>query len=45
MIHKWGHNILCGLDPMGNGLGFCIASLFEVRNRHEAWQGSIYNPK
>jgi hypothetical protein len=45
MIHKWGHNILCGLVPYDKVYGFGNTSLFEVLNRHEAWQGSTYNPK
>jgi hypothetical protein len=44
MIHKLGHNISCRLVPYDKVYGSGNTSLFEVGNRHEAWQGSIGNP-
>jgi hypothetical protein len=45
MIHKLGNNILCRLVLYDKVYGFGNTSLFEVGNRHDAWQGSTYNPK
>jgi hypothetical protein len=38
-------HILCRLVLYDKVYGFGNTSLFEVGNRHDAWQGSTYNPK
>ena len=45
MIQKLEHNILCRLVPYDKVYDFGNTSLIEVLNRHEAWQGSTYDPK